>query len=64
LEQLDLQEEEHQEYEEEAEETRDPKESEIRLQGTSNEEDYGICRGRRRPKLLKTGQPGKSKKIY
>jgi len=34
------------------------------LQDTFNEEDSEIRRGRGRPKLLKTGQPGRPRKIY
>lgn len=57
-------EEEHQDYEEENSVNRNLEESEIRLQDTINEEDSEVRRGRGRPKLMKTGQPGRPRKIY
>lgn len=64
LDQLESQKQEYQEYEEVNRENRDREESETRLQDTDNEEDREVRRGRGRPKLLKTGQPGRPKKIY
>lgn len=66
LEQSESQEEEEegQEYEEENNVYRNLEESEIRLQDIINEENSEICRGRGRPKLLKTGQSGRPRKIY
>lgn len=59
---------EHQPVSQQREEDRDsdPEEPTVEnnLQDTLNEEDCEVRRKRGRPKLLKTGQPGRQKKIY
>lgn len=59
---------EHQPVSQQREEDRDsdPEEPTVEnnLQDTLNEEDCEVRRKRGRPKLLKTGQPGRPKKIY
>lgn len=61
LEQSDSQDEEHRE--EDRDSNSEQSTTEVRLQDTPNE-DGEIRRGRGRPKLQKTGQPGRPKKIY
>lgn len=64
LEQPDLQCEEHQQQEDDDRDETDESANEIELQDTPNEYVGEVHRGRGRPKFLKTGQPGRPKKMY
>lgn len=64
MEQPDLQCEEYQQQEDDVSDETNESATEIELQDTLNEHEGEVHRGRGRPKLLKTGQPGRPKKLY